>query len=225
LQSNQSCRLLKIKQYSLTFLRYLSYVKFMAMPAFRQDYKYTFSDYISWPDEEHWEIIEGTPIAMSPAPNPIHQRILWNLSGILHKAKDTGILKGCAVYLAPFDVRLPEKNESDESITTVVQPDLSIICNKSKIDDRGCRGAPDLIIEILSPGSAKHDLETKRDLYEKHAVPEYWIVFPNEKLIHIFRLNDSGRYQSGSVFTQADSISSEVIPGLSVNVSDVFAEE
>jgi Uma2 family endonuclease len=195
------------------------------MPAFKPDYKYTYSDYFSWPDEEHWEIIEGTPIAMSPAPNPIHQRILGNIYWIFRNAKKNGLLNECNIYLAPFDVRLPEKNEADESITTVVQPDLSIIGNKSKIDDRGCRGAPDLIIEIHSPGSAKHDLETKRDLYEKHAVPEYWIVFPNEKLIHIFRLNDSGRYQSGNVFTQADSINTEVAQGLSVDVSDVFAEE
>lgn len=116
--------------------------------------RYTYGDYLTWPDEERWELIEGVPYDMTPAPSTNHQRIL----GELFRQISTFLLdRDCEVFIAPFDVRLPEGDEADEQIITVVQPDIAVICDPAKIDRRGCRKAPDFIIEILSPSTAAKD--------------------------------------------------------------------
>jgi Uma2 family endonuclease len=208
---------------------HLCYPESMALPALKSDYKYTYGDYCSWPDEERWEIIEGEPVAMSPAPNRYHQRILWNLSGIMHRAEDTGLLKGCEVYPAPFDVRLPDSDEADDLITTVVQPDISIICDNRKLDDKGCRGAPDLIMEILSPSTASRDMILKKDLYQKHGVKEYWIVHPLEKIVIVYKLinleSSSERlFDKGSVYTEKDEVALSVPEGIVIRLSEIFGD-
>ena len=131
---------------------------------------YTYGDYLRWDDGERWELIDGVAYNMTPAPNRRHQAILRELS-----YQFTAFLAGkpCEVYFSPFDVRLPEHNEKDEEVTTVVQPDLVVICDPDKLDDRGCRGAPDLVNEILSPSTSRKDMKTKLELYEKRGVREY----------------------------------------------------
>ena len=117
---------------------------------------YTYGDYLSWPDEERWELIDGIPHSMSPAPSRVHQEISMELA---RQIANHLIGKNCRVYAAPFDVRLPKGGEKDEQIETVVQPDLVVVCDESKLDERGCKGPPDLIIEILSPHTAAKDMK------------------------------------------------------------------
>ncbi|WP_042344549.1 Uma2 family endonuclease, partial [Capnocytophaga canis] len=136
---------------------------------------YTYADYLLWKFEERVELLKGKIFKMSPAPSLKHQKISMNLSGLLWQ-----FLRGkkCQLFSAPFDVRLPKKEEKGDNIHTVVQPDLCIICDESKLDERGCIGAPDLIIEILSPGNSKKEMKNKFELYQESGVEEYWIVNP-----------------------------------------------
>ena len=143
---------------------------------------YTYADYYNWSEEERWELINGEAYAMS-APSRLHQKILVELARQIGNYLEE---KTCEIYVAPFDVRLPKRNEKDEQIDTVIQPDLSIICDESKLDNKGCRGAPDWIIEILSPSSKLMDMEVKRKLYEQHGVKEYWIINPEENQLMVY---------------------------------------
>jgi Uma2 family endonuclease len=150
---------------------------------------YTYADYLMWHFKERVELIKGKIFKMSPAPSSFHQDISWQLTReidkVFHKTS-------CKMFAAPFDVRLINFKEStaDYQITTVIQPDLCVICDRSKIDEKGCIGAPDLIIEILSPGNSKKEMDIKYDLYEENGVLEYWIVNPSEKTIAIFVLQN-----------------------------------
>jgi len=133
----------------------------------------------------------------------------------------------CEVYPAPFDVRLPESDEADDLITNTVQPDISIICDKNKLDDKGCRGAPDLIMEILSPSTAARDMIIKKDLYEKHGVKEYWIVHPLEKIVIVYKLISSEntgdrQFDKGSVYTEKDEVTLSVPEGIVIRLSEIF---
>ncbi|MFW6029628.1 MAG: Uma2 family endonuclease, partial [Halanaerobiales bacterium] len=138
-----------------------------------RDRLYTYSDYLNWTDGKRYELINGQVYTMSAAPYRRHQSI----SGELFRQIANYLFdKKWDVYDAPFDVRLPEGEEDKDEILTVVQPDIVVVCDEDKLDKRGCRGAPDLIIEIISPSSAGRDRKDKRDLYEKHGVREYWLV-------------------------------------------------
>jgi len=129
---------------------------------------------------------------MSPAPSRKHQEI----SGVLFNNFFNYLGgKECKVYTAPFDVRLPDAaDEVDDDITTIVQPDILITCDQSKLDERGMKGAPDLIVEITSPYTAHHDLKEKFNLYEKHQVKEYWIVFPHEETVLVYKIGSDKKY-------------------------------
>jgi len=183
--------------------------------------KYTYADYLTWLDDKRRELINGFVKKMTPAPRRIHQK----LSGrIFNNVYNYLAGKKCEVYHAPFDVRLIEKDKtSDKEIINVVQPDISIICDLSKLDDRGCLGAPDFIIEILSPASNKRDLKEKYELYQKFGVKEYWIVFPSEKVIQKFVLL-SKKYELKGSFVEGDIISPDIFPDLKINVDDIFKE-
>jgi Uma2 family endonuclease len=172
--------------------------------ALRKDVeRFTYAHYVTWPDEERWELIEGIPYDMSPAPSRYHQEILGNLFFEIKKfLKD----KKCKVYAAPFDVRLPAHQQSDDETMTVVQPDISVICDPGKLDEKGCRGAPDFIVEITSPATAKKDLKNKLLLYEKHGVPEYWVIQPQEHIIMVYKLNEGKRYDRAEIFSKEDKI-------------------
>ncbi len=145
---------------------------------------FTYRDYARWPEGERWELINGAAWNMGPAPLREHHRVTVEL--VLQIGE---YLRGksCAVYTAPFDVRLPKNDEDDDLIATVVQPDIAVICDEHKLDEKGCRGAPDWIIEITSPASAARDQIEKRELYERHGVREYWIVHPQDHLLTIYR--------------------------------------
>jgi Uma2 family endonuclease len=177
----------------------------MGIPLRNNNELFNYGDYLSWPDDENWELIEGIPFNMSPAPSPTHQEISMNLSSEIHQLLKK---KGgkCKVFTAPFDVRLPEKDQLDEETQSVVQPDISVICNPEKIDDKGCKGAPDFIAEIVSPSTVKIDMKFKLHLYEKHKVPEYWIILPSENTVQVYQLNDKKKYGRAEVYFKDDAI-------------------
>lgn len=144
---------------------------------------YTYADYVKWTFEERLELIKGKIFNMSPAPTRRHQKISGKLFTPISNFLDG---KPCEVYSAPFDVRLTPlkgKKRKDNQIYTVVQPDICVICDIDKLDDRGCIGAPDLIIEILSPGNTKKEMSDKFQVYEENGVREYWLVEPNDNVI------------------------------------------
>ena len=177
----------------------------MSIPLRKDVERFTYAHYVTWPDEERWELIEGIPYDMSPAPSRYHQEISMNLGVEISKfLKEKG--KNCKIYAAPFDVRLPEGQQTDEETMTVVQPDISVTCDPGKLDDKGCRGAPDFIVEITSPATVKKDLKDKLLIYEKHGVPEYWVIQPQEHIIMVHKLNDRKRYGRAEVFSKEDKI-------------------
>jgi Uma2 family endonuclease len=135
-------------------------------------------------------------------------------------------LKGqpCQVFVAPFDVRLPVKSQKKpEQITTVVQPDICVVCDETKLDERGCCGAPDLVIEILSPGNSQKEIRIKHKLYEESGVIEYWVVYPVEESIAVFHLNGQGSYGGAAIYASGDLIESLAVNGLALSVADLFS--
>jgi len=183
--------------------------------------RYTYKDYLSWPEDERWELIEGIPYNLAPAPSRRHQEILGSIFNILFSyLKD----KACKVYMAPFDVRLPEGKERDEDIKNVVQPDIVIVCDKEKLDDRGCKGSPDLIVEIVSPNTASKDYIEKLALYERNKVKEYWIVHPIDNIVMVYKLNESGQYGRPEIYSSEAQVKVGIFPDLTINLKEVFAE-
>ena len=181
------------------------------------DKQYTYADYLKWQFSERVELIKGFIKKMSPAPNRVHQTISTNLSGMFYNA-----FRGepCAAFHAPLDVRLPIISKKKD--TTVVQPDICIICDASKLDEQGCNGAPDLIVEILSPSNTRHDTDTKFNLYEEAGVKEYWIVQPQQKSILIYVLQD-GKYIGLKPFGEDEFAQGRLFPNLKIDVNEVFA--
>jgi len=193
----------------------------MVESAKRPDNKYTYADYLSWNDNERWELIEGTAHNMTPAPSRVHQEVS---AALLSKFYGYLKEKSCKVYAAPFDVRLPFENEKDEDIKTVVQPDIVVECDKSKLDDRGCKGAPDLIIEITSPTTSRLDLKDKFNLYEKAGVREYWIADPIGKTVMVFKRGEEGRYDRPDMYAEEDEIQVGIFKDLKVDLKEVYSE-
>ncbi|SDF80708.1 Uma2 family endonuclease [Sporolituus thermophilus] len=192
----------------------------MSLPAHTKQ-TYTYADYLSWPKDERWEIIGGVAYNMTPAPSRRHQEISGALFNVLYNyLRD----KSCKVYTAPFDVRLPEGNESDAEIKNVVQPDIVVVCDKAKLDDQGCKGAPDFIAEIISAHTARKDVREKFYLYEKAGVKEYWIVHPNDRTVLTFSLGTDGKYGIPEMFGPDDEIPVNVLPGLVIKLNDIFRE-
>jgi Uma2 family endonuclease len=182
------------------------------------DYSYTYADYLQWKFEERLELFKGKIFKLA-APNTKHQvismRLQLRIGGFFENTP-------CFVFVAPYDVRLPVKNrEKDNEITTVVQPDLGIVCDTSKIDDRGCCGAPDLVVEILSPGNSQKEVQLKFELYEEAGVKEYWIINPVEENIVVFILNEEGKFGGGKMYA-GKTISPHFVPELKIQVRDIF---
>lgn len=192
----------------------------MALPI-KLEQKYSYADYLIWDSDERWEIINGEVYNMSPAPSRIHQEI----SGKIYRQISESIEnKGCKAYYAPFDVRFAEKKQKNDSIFNVVQPDIVVVCDNEKLDDKGCIGCPDIIIEIISPTSAVRDAKDKFVLYEKQGVKEYWIVYPEEKMIMIFNLNKNKEYGKPKIYSSKDVIETDILPGLKVELARVFED-
>jgi len=183
--------------------------------------RYTYADYLTWIDDVRRELMEGI-IKLMPAPRDIHvdvcYNISWHLGAFLMKNKGK-----CKVRPAPFDVRFPVNGETgNDKIYTVLQPDLSVICDLTKLDKAGCLGAPDMIVEVLSPSTAKHDWQFKFDIYEKHGVREYWIVHPDDKSVNVFILQSDGKYDAGKVYERAGKIPVHIFDGYLIDYDDIF---
>ena len=183
-----------------------------ALPAY--DKLYTYSDYLTWDDDIRYELINGVPYMMS-APNRRHQQISRDLLvqfAIFLKGKS------CEVYQAPFDVRL----DTDTSDDTVVQPDLVIVCDHSKLDDAGCKGAPDMVVEILSPSTAQYDLTRKFTLYLKTGIREYWVIDPERKCLAVHILKDNNYITHA--YSDKETAPVHILEGCNINLFEVFEE-
>ena len=188
------------------------------MPIQQKNKKCTFADYLTWPENEHWEIIDGVP-SMQAAPTWQHQAISRELL-----TQFNNYLKGnpCQVFASPFDLRLPETNEKDEETTFVVQPDILVVCDKGGLKGTGYYGTPTLAIEITSPSTARSDKVWKFNRYEKAGVKEYWIVEPDGKFISVFTLQPNNRYGRPESYTEADLLKVSVFPGFIVDLKPIF---
>lgn len=180
---------------------------------------YSYADYLLWRFEERLELIKGKIFAVSPAPNRRHQRIAGDLYLLLSKEFSGN---SCELYFAPFDVRLPIKDAkpTDKKIYNVVQPDLCLICDQSKLDEKGCIGAPDLIVEILSPGNSKKEMLNKFQLYEEAGVKEYWIVEPQNETVLVYYLNDAGKYIG--LPPAVEVLASGIFSGLTFSLTEIW---
>lgn len=184
------------------------------------DKKYSYADYLTWKFQERLEIIKGKIFKMSPAPSTFHQRISSNLIGILWSEFKN---HPCRLFSAPFDVRLLDKKKStlDKDVFTVVQPDLCVICDEDKLDTRGAFGAPDLVIEILSPGNSNKEMKYKFDLYEEAGVLEYWIVNPENKTLFVYVLQED-KFIGLHPLIEEDKITSPLFPQLDFILEEIF---
>lgn len=180
--------------------------------ALRKEKHYTYADYLQWPDETRYELIDGEAFLMSPAPLVEHQEVAGEVYYQLRNQLDG---QPCRPYIAPVDVRLPRKDEADTAIDTVVQPDILVVCDPRKIDRRGVRGAPDWVLEVLSPSTAAHDQIAKRRTYERAGVREYWLVHPGDRTLTVYLL-DNGQYGRPEIYELKDATPIGVLPGVSI---------
>lgn len=177
-----------------------------------------YAEYLSLHDDERWEIIDGVAFNMTPAPTTLHQRVVRRLSGEFYRNLEG---KSCEYFIAPFDVRLVADGKSDEEIKNVVQPDLIVICDPSKIDERGCKGSPDLIVEVLSPSTAKKDRTEKLRLYRKAEVKEYWIIDPFNETVEVYAFHEN-RFADATVYVKEDMIQVGGEDGFALDLKVVF---
>jgi Uma2 family endonuclease len=182
---------------------------------------YTYSDYYAWPDAIRAELIDGEFHDMTPAPTTLHQRITGSLYAQLF---NFFLGKPCEPFVAPFDVRFPRPGDEDGMERDVVQPDVVVVCDASKIDERGCRGAPDWIIEVLSGRTVKKDLTLKHELYERNGVPLYWVVSPRKRTFTAWHLDSSGHYVSTGAQSGRGRHPVLEYPGLEINWELVFRD-
>jgi Uma2 family endonuclease len=182
---------------------------------------YSYADYLTWQFDEVVELIKGKIFKKAAAsPKRIHQKVSGELFirlGIYLKGHN------CHVYSAPFDVRFPKESKQDHKIHDVVQPDICVICDPEKLDDRGCIGAPDLIVEILSPGNSKTELKHKYELYESNGVKEYWVIHPENQDILIYTLIN-GKYLPSPLLTSGDVIKSVAVEGFTLDLEEFFGD-
>jgi Uma2 family endonuclease len=181
--------------------------------------RYTYADYLTWDIDHMVELIKGKVFKQAAAaPRRIHQELSGRIFAklFIHLEKNE-----CKVYSAPFDVRLPVKSKKHEDIITVVQPDICVVCDPEKLDDLGCVGAPDLIMEILSPSNNKKELQNKYEVYEESGVKEYWIIHPYEKTLLVYTLT-AGKYIPSRLFTLGDHVASACIEGFVLDLDELF---
>lgn len=184
----------------------------MGLPV-RDANRHNYGDYRHWPEDVRYELVDGIAYAMAPAPARRHQEVLGEIFRQMANALEG---QPCRPFIAPFDVRLPRGSEADDEIETVVQPDLSIICDPTKLDEHGCRGAPDWVVEVLSPATAGHDHILKRSAYERAGVREYWLVHPVDRLVTVYRL-EGQRYGVPEVRELTGRQPVGVLPGVEVD--------
>ncbi len=181
----------------------------MALPQPDREH-FTYADYLTWPDDVRYELIDGVAYPMSPAPTLDHQDVVGEIYYQLRQVLGD---QPCRAYVSPVDVRVPRANEDDADIDTVVQPDVLVICDRAKTDRRGVRGGPDFVVEVLSPGTASHDHVRKRRVYERAGVREYWLVHPVDRILTIYRL-EQGQFGGATVTELAGETPVGVLPGV-----------
>ncbi|MDR1899478.1 MAG: Uma2 family endonuclease [Treponema sp.] len=185
----------------------------MALAQKKQDARYTYADLLTW--DERYELLDGEAFMMAP-PSRAHQKVLGELFAQFH-----AFLKGkpCEVYPAPFGVRLfPQEDNGDD---TYFEPDISVICDPAKLDDRGCRGAPDLVIEVLSPSNAKYDLLYKLNKYRQGGVREYWVIDPEDKLLNVYIFGQET--YTVSTHEEGETVPVHILPGCLIDLKAVFS--
>jgi Uma2 family endonuclease len=180
---------------------------------------YTYADYLKWQFDERLELIKGKIFKMSPAPSVAHQRISGR---VFLKLGNYLAGKPYEVFNAPFDVRLT-RTINDAQVTTVLQPDVCVICDPAKIDARGAVGAPDIVVEILSPGNNNKELQNKYEVYEEAGVQEYWIIHPSERTFLKYTLIN-GTYMASRLLTGGDNVTTPILPGFVLDLEELFRD-
>lgn len=186
---------------------------------------YTYADYCTWPDDKRFELIDGVPYDMTPAPGTLHQTLVGKLYRFLDEFFEG---KPCKAFVAPFDVRLPKRDEPDDEVNTVVQPDVMVVCDETKLDAKGCRKAPDLVIEVLSLSTASRDQIKKRALYDRHGVREYWVVHPEDRIVYIYRRQQKDQFILAETLAaesedgRPTALTTPLFPGLAIDLGRVF---
>ena len=192
------------------------------MPLPEKHERFTFADCLSWKEDERIEIIDGEAFMMAP-PSRIHQEVSMAISAQLYNFLEG---KRCKVYHAPFGVRLFERDgDSPDTVDTVVEPDISVVCDPEKLDKYGCKGAPDLIVEILSPSTQRHDQLVKLNLYQRAGVREYWIVDPENRTVRVMVQTGDGIFRTHEVYRQNDIAKVNVLNGCFIELDKVFPEQ
>lgn len=188
----------------------------MSLP--QENKKYIYEEYLNWPEDERWELIDGVPY-MQAAPSWQHQAITFELG---RQFGNYLIGKDCKAFTAPFDLIIPEYDIEAEKSKNVVQPDILVVCNKSELKGTGYFGVPDLIIEVCSPSTIRNDKVLKFNKYESAGVKEYWIVEPEGKFVSIFTLQDDNRYGRPEIYTEADKVKVTIFEELIIDLALVF---
>lgn len=190
----------------------------MGLPR-RDQHHHTYGDYLSWPEDVRYELIDGVAYMMSPAPGLQHQELAGGIYAQLRQQLGNG---PCRPFIAPIDVLLPKGNEADEQVESIVQPDVLVVCDPARLSERGVRGAPDFIVEVSSPSTASHDHSLKRRLYERTGVKEFWLVHPVDRIVTIYRLQ-SGEYAKPDVQELAGETQVAVLPKVRIAWDEIVA--
>lgn len=191
----------------------------MGLPL-RDAQRHSYGEYLGWPEDVRYELIDGEAYLMAPAPTVGHQRLVLELARQIADALEGG---GREVFVAPFEVRLPRGGEADEQIDTVLQPDLTVVCDPKKIDERGCRGAPDWVIEVLSPATAAHDQTVKLAAFERAGVKECWFVHPTDRIVAVYFLAD-GVYGRPAISELQGSLAARSVPSVTIDWARALRE-
>jgi Uma2 family endonuclease len=189
-------------------------------PARRDDRIHTYGDYLGWPEDVRYELIDGVAYLMAPAPSLVHQDVAGGIYAQLRAQLREG---PCRAYIAPVDVRLPRSDEADEVIDTVDQPDVLVVCDPTRLDPRGVRGAPDFVVEVQSPSTASHDQVLKRRVYERAGVREYWLVHPFDRILTIYRL-EGGSYGKPDVQELTGDTPIAVLADVAITWSEIVEQ-
>ncbi len=180
--------------------------------------RYSYADYLKWDDQRRYEIIDGLVYNMN-APLRVHQEVLL---AAVRRLADFFEYRPCPVFIAPFDVRLATGKCSEDQIFNVVQPDISIVCDEAKLDEKGCIGAPNLVIEVISPATASRDHIQKRRLYESAGVREYWLIDPTNRIVTLYCAGPDGNFRPPVTLGETDLLVSEAFAGLKIDLSAIF---
>ena len=188
--------------------------------ALRDANRHTYADYRTWPEDARYELIDGRALLMTPAPSLDHQTLAFEIGRQLGNALEG---KPCRVLLAPVDVLLNAvKTGNDDAVDTVVQPDVLVVCDPGKLARHGVRGAPDWVLEVISPASASHDQIVKLAAYEKAGVREYWIAHPTDRVLTIY-LHDGTTYRRPKILEMVGETPVDVLPGVAIRWEPIVA--